>query len=125
VFGAWYCAITFPGGHIERSILLYGRDGSVTESSTRFLTRLAGIGQWRYTETGRFEAFFEKFLFPADQTAAHGLVRVEWRASCDDTGSQYSADATGIFMTMDRAVTGSVPTTVTARRLPWTVRQPP
>jgi hypothetical protein len=120
--GAWYSTITFPDEHTERSVLLYGQDGSVPESSTRYPTRLAGIGQWRPVGIGQFEAFFEKFLFPADSQAPTGWARVEYRAVFDETGDEYTAEATGIFLTMERIVTGSVPTIVTARRIPWTQR---
>lgn len=119
--GAWYSTITFPDGAVERSILLYGQDGNVTESSTRYPTRLAGIGQWRPTADGQFEAFFEKFAFPISQQKPNAWVRVEFSATLNDTASEYTADARGVFMTLDREVHGTLPTTVTARRLPWTV----
>ena len=119
--GAWYSAIVFPDGAVERSIMLYGQDGSITESSTRYPTRLAGIGQWRPTAERQFEGFFEKFAFPAGQQKPTAWVRVEFTATLNDTATEYTADARGVFMTMDREVRNTIPTTVNARRLPWTL----
>lgn len=119
--GAWYSSITFPDAAVERSIIMYGRGGSVTESSTRYPTRLAGIGQWRSVEDGRFEGFFEKFAFAVEQQKPTALVRVEFTAILNDTATEYTGDARGVFMTMDREVRNAIPTTVVARRLPWTL----
>jgi hypothetical protein len=96
-------------------------DGSITESSTRYPTRLAGIGQWRPTAERQFEGFFEKFAFPAAQQKPTAWVRVEFTATLNDTATEYTADARGVFMTMDREVRNTIPTTVNARRLPWTL----
>lgn len=117
--GVWYSTIVFPDGHAEHSILRYSADGGIAESSTRYPTWLNGIGEWHPTGAGCFAGYFEKFAFPAGQTTAAAWVRVEFEAALNDAETEYTADARGLFMDLDRDVKHMVPTTVTARRVPW------
>ncbi|MBV9230724.1 MAG: hypothetical protein JOZ18_15550 [Chloroflexi bacterium] len=119
--GAWHSSITFPDGTVQRSLVLYSQEGNVTETSTRFPARLVGIGLWRRTGDRTFEAFFEKFLFSKGEETPKVWVRVACSMTLNETGDEYTGEAKGIFMTMEREVVNTVPTRVKASRLGWSV----
>jgi len=119
--GVWQSSITFPNGSVQRSLVQYSQDGNVTEASTRFASRLTGLGLWRRTGDRTFEGFFEKFLFEVGEEAPKVWVRVAYNVTMNETGDAYEGEAKGIFMSMDRKVTSSVPTKVKAERLGWSV----
>jgi hypothetical protein len=119
--GIWQSSITFPNGTVQRSLVQYSQDGNVTEASTRYASRLTGIGLWRQTGDRTIEAFFEKFLFEVGEESPKIWVRVAYNVTLNETGDAYEGEATGIFMNMDRQVINSVPTKVKAARLGWSV----
>ncbi len=120
--GIWYSTIVFADGHAEHSIVRYSADGGLAETSTRYPTRLGGIGEWRPAGTGRFAGYFREIRYPGrpDHAAGLGARRVR---SCAERSRNYTADARGIFMDLDRDVLHTVPTAVTARRMPWRLRR--
>lgn len=103
--GVWQSSITFPNDTVQRSF----QEGNVTEASTRFASRLTGLGLWRRTGDRTFEAFFEKFLFGVGEESSKVWVRVAYNIMFNETGDAYEGEAKDIFIDMDRRVINSVP----------------
>ncbi|HEY7417572.1 MAG TPA: hypothetical protein VH593_20480, partial [Ktedonobacteraceae bacterium] len=91
--GIWQSSITFPNGTVQRSLIQYSQEGNVTEASTRFASRLTGIGMWRQTGDRTFEAFFEKFLFEVGEEAPKVWVRVAYNVTFNEAGDAYEGEA--------------------------------